>query len=135
MFFSPDAQYLRHRRNFITNDPLLFIILCVHVDVISRKMFRLVKSCSLIINHVFWKMYLQKKTRNSLHIFPGDNYSAFYQECPNHNTCNALNSPIAVSPRERSGSVVERLTQDRRAVGSSFTGVTALWSLSKTHLS
>ena len=37
--------------------------------------------------------------------------------------------------RKRSGSVVERLTQDRRAVGSSLTGVTALWSLSKTHLS
>ena len=36
---------------------------------------------------------------------------------------------------ERSGSVVECLTQDRRAVGSSLTGVTALWSLSKTHLS
>ena len=28
--------------------------------------------------------------------------------------------------RERSGSVVECLTQDRRAVGSSLTGVTAL---------
>ena len=39
------------------------------------------------------------------------------------------------SCRERSGSVVECLTQDRRAVGSSLTGVTALWSLSKTHLS
>ena len=37
--------------------------------------------------------------------------------------------------RERSGSVVECLTQDRRAMGSSLTGVTALWSLSKTHLS
>ena len=37
--------------------------------------------------------------------------------------------------RERSGSVVECLTQDRKAVGSSLTGVTALWSLSKTHLS
>ena len=37
--------------------------------------------------------------------------------------------------RERSGSVVECLTQDRRAVGSSLVGVTALWSLSKTHLS
>ena len=37
--------------------------------------------------------------------------------------------------RERSGSVVECLTQDRRAVCSSLTGVTALWSLSKTHLS
>ena len=37
--------------------------------------------------------------------------------------------------RERSGSVVECLTRDRRAAGWSLTGVTALWSLSKTHLS
>ena len=37
--------------------------------------------------------------------------------------------------REDSGSVVECLTRDRRAAGSSLTGVTALWSLSKTHLS
>ena len=36
---------------------------------------------------------------------------------------------------ERSGSVVECLTRDRRAAGSSLTGVAALWSLSKTHLS
>ena len=31
--------------------------------------------------------------------------------------------------------VVECLTRDRRAAGSSLTGVTVLWSLSKTHLS
>ena len=37
--------------------------------------------------------------------------------------------------RERSGSVVECLTRDRRVAGLSLTGVTALWSLSKTHLS
>ena len=37
--------------------------------------------------------------------------------------------------RERSGSVVECLTRDRRVAGSSLTGVIALWSLSKTHLS
>ena len=37
--------------------------------------------------------------------------------------------------RERSGSVVECLTRDRRAAGSSLTRVAALWSLSKTHLS
>ena len=37
--------------------------------------------------------------------------------------------------RERSGSVVECLTQDRGVGGSSLTGVTVLWSLSKTHLS
>ena len=36
---------------------------------------------------------------------------------------------------ERSGSVVECLTRDRRVAGSSLTDVTALWSLSKTHLS
>ena len=39
------------------------------------------------------------------------------------------------SRRELSGSVVECLTRDPRAAGSSLTGVTALWSLSKTHLS
>ena len=36
---------------------------------------------------------------------------------------------------KHSGSVVECLTQDHGALGSSLTGVTALWSLSKTHLS
>ena len=36
--------------------------------------------------------------------------------------------------RERSGSVVEYLTRDGRVAGSSLTGVTTLWSLSKTHL-
>ena len=36
---------------------------------------------------------------------------------------------------ERSGSVVECLTRDRRVAGSSLTGVIALWSLSKTHSS
>ena len=34
-----------------------------------------------------------------------------------------------------SGSVVECLTRDREAPGSSLTGVTTLWSLSKAHLS
>ena len=36
---------------------------------------------------------------------------------------------------ERSGSVVECLTRNGGALGSSLTSVTALWSLSKTHLS
>ena len=36
---------------------------------------------------------------------------------------------------ERSVSVVEYLTRDRGAAGLSLTGVTALWSLSKKHLS
>ena len=44
---------------------------------------------------------------------------------------------IVVFPdhRERCGSVVEYLTRDQEAAGSSLIGVTALWSLSKTHLS
>ena len=42
---------------------------------------------------------------------------------------------LARSLREHSGSVVECLTRDRRVACSSLTGVTALWSLSKTHLS
>ena len=36
---------------------------------------------------------------------------------------------------ERSGLVVECLTRDRGALGLSLSSVTALWSLSKTHLS
>ena len=36
--------------------------------------------------------------------------------------------------RERSGSMVECLARDRGAGGSSLTGVTVLWSLSKTYL-
>ena len=41
--------------------------------------------------------------------------------------------PFYTGFTERSGSVVECLTRDRRAAGSSLTGVIVLWSLSKTH--
>ena len=44
-----------------------------------------------------------------------------------------INCYVMLYERERSGSVVECLTQDRRAAGSSLTRVTELWSL--THLS
>ena len=44
-----------------------------------------------------------------------------------------INCIVTNLPRERSGSVVECLTRDRRAAGPSLTGVTALWFLSKTH--
>ena len=49
-----------------------------------------------------------------------------------------LNFMYAVSSKSdgsAAGSVVECLTRDQEAAGSSLTGVTALWSLSKTHLS
>ena len=36
---------------------------------------------------------------------------------------------------QQRGSVVECLTRDREAAGSSLTNVIALWSMSKTHLS
>ena len=36
---------------------------------------------------------------------------------------------------QSSGSVKDCLTRDQGAAGLSLTGVTALWSLSKTHLS
>ena len=44
-------------------------------------------------------------------------------------------SKVYNADRERSGSVVECLIRDWGAAGLSLTGVTALWSLSKTHLS
>ena len=46
-----------------------------------------------------------------------------------------LYTGTALKVWELSGSVVECLTQDRGAAGSGLTGVTVLWSLSKTHLS
>ena len=49
---------------------------------------------------------------------------------------NGVDSDQMVSEKPADfGSVVECLTRDRRAAGSSLTGVTALLSLSKTHLS
>ena len=51
--------------------------------------------------------------------------SEYDQEIPQSQTAD----------RERRDSVVECLTRDREAAGSSLTGVTVLWSLSKTHLS
>ena len=46
-----------------------------------------------------------------------------------------VQNPITCMIWERSGSEVECLTRDRGVAGSSLTGVTDLWSLSKTHLS
>ena len=54
-----------------------------------------------------------------------------------HENVNGLDksSIFTDNHRERSGSVVECLTPDGEAEGSSLTAVTALWSVSKTHLS
>ena len=66
-------------------------------------------------------------------------------DCPIHNDKismelsilyfkGALSGQYFYILRERSGSVVECLTRDRRAAGSSLTGVSALWSMIKTNL-
>ena len=47
----------------------------------------------------------------------------------------ALGDLFQLPPVPPGSSVVECLTGDREAAGSSLTGVTALWSLCKTHLS
>ena len=52
-----------------------------------------------------------------------------------HSTDDCLSVDISIMKRERSGSVVECLTRNPGAGGSSLTGVTVLWSLSKKHLS
>ena len=54
--------------------------------------------------------------------------------CKNHRS-HADGEVSIITTVVRKGSVVEYLTRDRGAAGSSLTGVTASWSLSKTHLS
>ena len=49
-------------------------------------------------------------------------------------TCQGTSLTLK-APRELSGSVVECLTRDCGAAGSCLTGITVLWSLSKTHVS
>ena len=56
-------------------------------------------------------------------------------ECNKNNTITCAPSEDSDQLGERSGSMVECLTPDREAAGSRLTGVIALWSLSKTHLS
>ena len=51
------------------------------------------------------------------------------------NSLELMGESFRINPRECSDSVVECLTRDRGATDSSLTGVTGLWSLSKTHLS
>ena len=46
-----------------------------------------------------------------------------------------FNELLVTQVWERSGSVVECLARDRGTASSNLTGVTALWSLSNTHLS
>ena len=56
--------------------------------------------------------------------------TGFTVVCIKHSLVN-----IKDNASKGSGLVVDYLTRDRGAAGSSITGVTVLWSLSKTHLS
>ena len=64
--------------------------------------------------------------------------SDMYKNRHHHKLCHKL--PVKshrshATSWEPSGSVVECLTRDRGAAGSSLTGIIALWYLSKAHLS
>ena len=61
-------------------------------------------------------------------------YICFYTKEPPHLDCLYVYRKEYLV-WECSGSVVECMTRDLEAAGSSIIGVTALWSLSKTHLS
>ena len=58
-----------------------------------------------------------------------------WSACAHVQSCQSFKCSEIFKLRERSGSVVECLTRDRGDAGSSLIGVTALWSLCKTHLS
>ena len=59
--------------------------------------------------------------------------TGFKKRCTNLIWAGPLTIFVLPGAWERSSSVVECLTQDQGAAGLSLTGVTALWSLSKTH--
>ena len=75
-----------------------------------------------------WEKDTTKKDKCSDQIVLGGHSSHYLQCYHDKLTCNVNNW-------KRSGSVVECLTRDQGAAGSSLTIVTALRSLSKTHLS
>ena len=77
---------------------------------------------------------LSEKGVNKVHLFTSALALVIYVSKLPLGACSIRACSIS-KLRERSGSVVECLTRDRRAAGSSLTGVTALQALSKTYLS
>ena len=82
---------------------------------------------------VFLKEFFQKSALiyKSIQICEDVHHSGLIHKC------NKLYQAYLhkILKRERSGSVVECLTRARTAAGSNLTSLTALWSLSKAHLS
>ena len=86
-------------------------------------------------NHIFIELPKSEDTRQSSNEVYSYKKGQFTSKPPFSNLLlSALSKLSFLSVWERSGSVVECLTRDREAAGSSLTGVTALWSLSKPHL-
>ena len=92
-----------------------------------------------------YRVYMQEVSNHSPTL-PLHSVAIFFNETPGVFFVNILWQEKAkknivctyknyLTKRERSGSVVECLTRDQKAAGLSLTGVTLLWSLSKTHLS
>ena len=111
---------------------MLKVFIWAYKDIIQRKNTEFLWQC-----YPTWSQYLRGLTV----------HTGYYQNKIRHHSVVAqlkwnkqiellfLFDSLGPISRERSGSVVECLTQDWGVVGSSLTGVTALWSLSKTHLS
>ena len=97
----------------------------------TQKSKSLLKDCFVNVNIEAWPHSTTFKL-----LFSAGEFLAL-ENAPTPHPLNLRSMCIFLQRRkwERSGSVVECLTRDRRAAGSSLTGVTALWSLSKTHLS
>ena len=86
-------------------------------------------------NHHFWQKRCHMLERGGLVEPNRREKSKWYYSSSRWPYCTQNSDEFNPLSWERSGSVVECLTWDRRAAGLNLTGVTVLWSLSKTQLS
>ena len=151
IYFHWEKKSISSKLSFQSYRLLLYVLYVLHVNWNQR-----IKIClNKILKELGWSKLANRRTNHRLVYFYKilNNLAPKYLKrlcnLTSHNTNNYLlrrnNSFLLPTihvhresfskSRERSCSVVECLTRDRRAAGSSLTGVTALWSLSKTHLS
>ena len=88
------------------------------------------KSCFKIYNNSNNNIKLQIQNCQVTLCIPESPKQVLPQTVKSQMKCFIFLSGPTLFVRERSGSVVECLTRDRGAAGSSLTSVTALWSLS-----
>ena len=72
------------------------------------------------------KLDIKRHSPSILYIRPHYMYEYYYMYAYNTFVFHIISFVPHIVTRERGGSVVECLTRDRRAAGSSLTGVTAL---------